>query len=258
VPSRPPPLALAYHGIANVLLTDDPHCLFVRPEDVRRHIARVRSWGYELVTFRALAERARTGTAHGLAALTFDDGLGDNVELIEMGVPATVFVVTGFLGGTYPYAPGAVPMLTQADVRNLHAAGIEIGAHTVTHPDLTTLSRAQATEELRRSGEQLAAITGAPVTSVAYPYGRANEETFLACADAGFVAACRSSGLGDWDEPLNLPRQDMHNSGTLIGLRLKRDSRYEPLMEHYSARIIRRLGRHGRQLARRGATAIRR
>lgn len=244
-----PPLALAYHGLADVPLSRDRHGLFVRPADVLRQAGRLRSWGYRLSTFGELADRVRAGDGQGRAALTFDDGLGDNLRLLELGVPATVFVVTGWIGSTHPDAPGA-RMLTEDGVRALHAAGIEIGAHTVTHPDLTRLTRSEAAHELGDSRQRLEELVGAPVTVAAYPYGRANEETFAACEEAGFVAACRSSGHGSWSAPLNLPRQDMTNGCGLFSLRLKRDGRYEPLMAHFPARVVRRLMRHGRGLVR--------
>ncbi len=50
-------------------------------------------------------------------------------------------------------------------------------------------------------------------------------------------------GLGSWDTPHHLPRQDMTNRCTLFGLRLKRDDRYEPLMRFAPARAARRLAR---------------
>ena len=57
-----PPLALAYHGIADVSLSRDPDRLFVRPQDLRRQIERLRKWNYRLVSFGDLAEEvARAG-----------------------------------------------------------------------------------------------------------------------------------------------------------------------------------------------------
>ncbi len=252
--TRLPPLALAYHGVAAVPIADDPHGLFVRPEDLRRQVSRLRSWGYRLVAFGELARRAALGEAYGCVALTFDDGFADNLEnlvplLYELEATATVFVVSGWLGGEHPLAPGA-RILSADGVRRVHAAGVEIGAHTVTHPDLTTLARAAAVNELRESMLQLEEIVGASVTVAAYPYGRASGETIAACADAGFEAACRTSGNGSWAEPLNLPRQDMDNGCTLVGLRLKRDGRYEPLMRYLPARATRRLVRHARRVTR--------
>ena len=105
-----PPLALVYHGVADVPLSRDPEGLFVRPRDLRRHVARLREWGYRLVTFGDLAAEVARSGGEGHAAITFDDGFVDNLEtaaplLAELEVPATVFVVSGWLGRAHPSAP---------------------------------------------------------------------------------------------------------------------------------------------------------
>ena len=245
-----PPLALTYHGLADVPLDRDPHNLFVRPRDLERQIDKLRDWGYELVTFGTLAGRAAVGDADGRAALTFDDGFADNLETLvpileRSGAKATVFVVSGWLGRTHPEAAWT-RLLTEEELRALAAAGVEIGAHTVTHPDLTTLPYDRARSELAESGEELRRITGAPVEVAAYPYGRANDETRAACRDAGFAAACRTLGDGSWQEPYDLPRQPMENRASLLGLRLKQAGRYGPLMRFRAARGVRRLSRRMR------------
>jgi peptidoglycan/xylan/chitin deacetylase (PgdA/CDA1 family) len=238
------PLALAYHGVAAVPARRDPHGLFVAPRDLRRHIAYLRRSGYRLVTFREIVERTVSGDGAGLAALTFDDGLADNVDtllplLVELSAPATVFAVSEWLGAEHPDAPGV--RLADADgLRRLHAAGVEIGGHTATHPDLTTLGADAARRELEQCRLALEAVIDAPVTSAAYPYGRASAETVAACAAAGFAAAGRTSGQGARDRPLDFPREDMTHRATVLGLRLKAAGRYEPLMRHRPVRALRR------------------
>ena len=242
-----PPLALAYHGVAEVPLDRDPDALFVAPADLRRQIARLRRWGYRLVSFGDLARAVAGGGGSGSAALTFDDGLVDNLEtlaplLAELGAPATVFVVSGWLGQPHP-AASWTRIVTAEELRELRAAGVEIGAHSVTHPDLSALTYEQAHEELANAKRQLEAVLQAPVEVAAYPFGSATEETARACRDAGFRAACVATGRGDWGDPFLIPRQDMENGSTLLGLRLKRAGRYELLMRFAPARAARRLAR---------------
>ncbi len=233
---RRPPLALAYHGVGAVPLAQDPWRLFCSPAAIRRDIAVLRAWGYELVTFGELAAR---GDGHGAAALTFDDGLDDGLLDVLDGTPATVFPVTGWLGGPHPDAPFA--RIADADgIRRLHAAGLEIGAHTVTHPDLTTLSHDDATAELRDSKLQLEELIQAPVTSAAYPYGSPAPD---AARDAGLHAAARTAGEGRFGDPFDLPRQAMGPGGTRLGLRLKRDGRHAALMRNPLARRARKVSR---------------
>ena len=219
----------------------------MRVEDLRRQIAKLRSWGYRLVSFGELARLVSASEAAGHAALTFDDGLVDNIETLapllqEEGAPATVFVVSGWLGRPHRSVPWT-RIMTEVELGELHATGIEIGAHSVSHPDLSSLSYDDALEELAGSKNQLESVLGESVEVAAYPYGRASAETVRACRDAGFTAACSASGRGSWSDSHNLPRQDVQNRDTMIALRLKRDNRYESLMRLAPARAARRLGR---------------
>lgn len=229
-----PPLALTYHGVADVPLAQDASRLFVRPADLRRQVAALRRWGYRLVPFGELARLAASGRAAGVAALTFDDGLADNLETLvpvlrELDAPATVFVVSGWLGEPHPSAPWA-RIVTADELRRLTEAGVEIGAHSVTHPNLTTLSPQAALDEMTASKRELEGIVGAEIELFAYPFGAVNDDVASACRSAGFTAACLTEGEGFWADPFRLPRQAMGNRDTLVGLRLKRRGVHEPLM----------------------------
>lgn len=67
-------------------------------------------------------------------------------------------------------------MMTEAQVRSLHAAGMEVGAHTHTHPILCTLEPQAVREEMAGSRDALELLTGAPVVGFAYPNGRPGED----------------------------------------------------------------------------------
>jgi peptidoglycan/xylan/chitin deacetylase (PgdA/CDA1 family) len=200
-----------------------------------------------------LARRVAVGDGAGHAALTFDDGLADNLtELAPFlgleGVPATVFPVSSWLGQQHPDAPWA-RILTADELRALRGAGVEVGAHTRTHPDLTVLDAEDVRAELVESKRELEDVLDAAVEVAAYPYGRANTMVVDICREAGYLAACRISSQGSWAEPHNLPREDMNRGVTLFALRLKRRGSYEPLMRHLPARAVRSLGRRARTFA---------
>jgi hypothetical protein len=78
--------------------------------------------------------------------------------------------------------------MTPAQIQSLQAAGFEVGAHTMTHADLTTLSAAGARAEVVGSKADLAALSIA-ATTLAYPYGSYNTAVEQTVAGAGFVAA---------------------------------------------------------------------
>src|SRR4051812_37487137 len=202
------PLAVALHGLADVPLLQDPHRLFTRPQDLHRLISRLQRWGSRFATFSQWAEAVTAGAGHGLATLTFDDGLADNLDLIPLlrasGAAATVFVVTDWLGGLHPELPHR-PILTREDVRRLHAAGIEIGSHTTAHHNLAALAYEATKRDLAQSRVRLEEILQAPVTVAAYPYGATGPDTRRACRDAGFAAACIVGGDHHLD-PFGLPR----------------------------------------------------
>jgi peptidoglycan/xylan/chitin deacetylase (PgdA/CDA1 family) len=234
-----PPLALAYHGLARVPLRHDSRNLFVAPRLLEKHVTQLRRWGYQFVRFSELAARAQEGAATGLVALTFDDGLVDNLEFVlpfvrARGLAATVFAVPGWLGQPHPHAPWT-RLMTADEVRELARGGVEIGAHSMTHPDLTTLEYDAARLELAGSRDALEGILERPVEIAAYPYGRATPETRRACRDAGFRFACRAEGHGSWADPHDLPRESLGNGSTVLSLRLKRDPRLRPLA---SSRVL--------------------
>ncbi len=84
-------------------------------------------------------------------------------------------------------------MMSTAQLRALHAAGMEIGAHTDTHPILARQADDDARREIRRGKDRLEALLGAPVRVFAYPNGRPLKDYAAAhvhmVAECGFAAA---------------------------------------------------------------------
>src|SRR5205823_8108085 len=113
--------------------------------------------------------------------------------------------------------------------------------HTVTHPDLTTVSPEDCLDELVRCRVDLEDILDAPVESLAYPYGAADAKVVAASRVAGYRWAWRATGAGRWTNPRALPRQNMLNACTTIGLWLKRTGRYETLVSRPMIQAARRV-----------------
>jgi len=84
-------------------------------------------------------------------------------------------------------------MLTTRQLRELHAAGMTIGAHTLTHPILATLPNDTARTEIAEGRLRLEAIVGDTVRFFAYPNGRPGKDYIAAhvgmVRDLGFEAA---------------------------------------------------------------------
>jgi peptidoglycan/xylan/chitin deacetylase (PgdA/CDA1 family) len=93
------------------------------------------------------------------------------------------------LHGTFYIAQMHRPhRLTEAGIRIL-AARHEIGAHSLSHPDLTRLDQAAKTREVAGSKSWLEDVTGKPVPMFCYPFGLFDDETKRVVAEAGYCGA---------------------------------------------------------------------
>lgn len=103
-------------------------------------------------------------------------------------------------------------MMRSAQVAALHAAGMEIGGHTVNHPILASLPLAQAQQEIVAGKARLEDIVQSPVTTFAYPNGRPGQDylpTHVQLArQAGFTTAVSTSwgAAASHSDVLQLPR----------------------------------------------------
>jgi peptidoglycan/xylan/chitin deacetylase (PgdA/CDA1 family) len=103
-------------------------------------------------------------------------------------------------------------MMASEELRSLRASGMDVGAHTVTHPILARVDRARAQHEIRESKRLLEAITGSAVTLFAYPNGRPGRdylpEHVRMVREAGYEAGFSTAqGVAHAaSDPLQLPR----------------------------------------------------
>jgi peptidoglycan/xylan/chitin deacetylase (PgdA/CDA1 family) len=241
------------HGVATVPRERDPENLCVTPGRFRAQVELLLDAGFRFVTVAELAGRISGGAPPpGLAALSFDDGMENNVSVLlpllrEYGIRATVYVATGLVGAANPWLAGT-RMMTADELRELHRAGLELGAHTVSHADLSALDDAGCRREVRDSRATLQDLTGAPVTTFAYPYCRFGPAAVDAVRDAGFAAAVTGLGLGGWERH-TIDRAMVTGLDGLPAFVAKLAGVYEPL--HRRAHRVRAVTRPVRQRLRR-------
>ncbi|MGX6608066.1 polysaccharide deacetylase family protein [Micromonosporaceae bacterium Da 78-11] len=166
----------------------------VAPEVFRRHLEIVAESGRQLLTVSELrlALDGRIAMPARPAVLTFDDGFADLLDvaaplLARHAITASVYLTTGFVDGR---SPGGDRMISWAGLRDLQAAGHEIGGHSVTHPQLDTLSTGAARREITACRDTLQDTLGRPVESFAYPHGYSDARVRRLVAAAGFTSAC--------------------------------------------------------------------
>jgi peptidoglycan/xylan/chitin deacetylase (PgdA/CDA1 family) len=206
---------LMYHEIASPGETTSR--LAVHPWAWAEQLSYLHSRGYRTVRASELAAAlaGRGKLPDQAIVLTFDDGYEDFHRramplLAEYGFTATVFVTTGWLEDAGPLAAGRRPgrMLSWSQVAEAKAAGVEIAAHSLLHPQLDQLPPSRLHEELYASKAQLEDKLGAPVSGLAYPFGYSNLRVRQAARDLGHGYACAvgNTMMGDNPDLFALPR----------------------------------------------------
>ena len=190
---------LLYHSVA---ADCDPRFAewAVAPELFAAQMEHLAEHGYQALTVRELVDRVfeqRLAPPERSVVITFDDGFADFHSdawpaLERHGLSATVFVTSGAVGATSTWladlGEAQRPMLTWAQVAELAAAGIEIGAHGHEHLQLDTVSGARAWRDITASRDALESAVG-PVASFAYPHGYHTAGLKRMVERAGFSSA---------------------------------------------------------------------
>jgi peptidoglycan/xylan/chitin deacetylase (PgdA/CDA1 family) len=181
---------LTYHRVHRYASERAPSVpdLTVEPTTFDEEIAGLRRRGYHSVTDRQVYDALFKGRPlpPKPVMLTFDDGYRDAVTdilpvLERYGMVGTFYIITDRVGGR--------DYVTVGDLRRLAAAGMDIGGHSATHPDLTTVSARQLERETSGSRRRLERMLGRPVPFFAYPFGRHDVRVGAAVRRAGFAVA---------------------------------------------------------------------
>jgi peptidoglycan/xylan/chitin deacetylase (PgdA/CDA1 family) len=186
---------LMYHSISPD--ENDPYRITVRPERLDRQLRWLRRLGRKGVSVRELIEARRHGLGRHMVGLTFDDGYADFVEhalpaLQRYRFTATVFVLAGPLGDENAWNPEGPrkPLMTADQLRQVVAAGIEVGSHWLRHVSLPTVADEELAAEIGQSRRILQDITGQEVAGFCYPYGHLDRRAVDGVQAAQYDYAC--------------------------------------------------------------------
>lgn len=213
---------LMFHSISDAPVAARTPSLHLSPrrfDAVLGYIARLGFRGVSMgYASRRLLDHPTSSRGEKLAVLTFDDGYADNVEaalpaLRARGFTATCYVTSGFLGGFNEWDADLLGVRTRlmspAQVRLWHAAGMEVGAHTRSHCDLgAARSPEELLSEIDGSKRDLEDVIAAPVNHFAYPFGRTCAAAARAVRAAGFTTAAtvRDCRARHDEDRFSLPR----------------------------------------------------
>ncbi len=180
---------LLYHHIG-YSQKDSPY--YVSPEEFEKQMNLLYQWGYRTITVEQLAQAIQRGgqLPNKPILLTFDDGsetvYTDAQPIMQnYGFTGTAYIVYNFIG--------AGLFMDRDQIRELHAAGWEIGSHGVSHVELPSRPGKQE-EEIVRSRQRLEVYLDVPIRSFAYPFGAYDSDSLGFVKFAGYIAAM---GLGD-------------------------------------------------------------
>jgi peptidoglycan/xylan/chitin deacetylase (PgdA/CDA1 family) len=210
---------LMYHALS-AARTSGFHRWTLSADRLRSHLDFLSREGYRSVTVGGLLDCYRRGGPapdEKLVALTFDDAYADFHDvalplLLSYGLTGTLFVPTGYVGGhsgwMHGEGEGERTILSWAGLAEIAGCGIEIGAHSHTHPQMDRLPAAEMARQAAQPKAELEDRLGMPVATFAYPYGRYDRRVRDAVAAAGYRGACT---MNSWaatagSHALELPR----------------------------------------------------
>lgn len=208
-------IVLCYHDVVGS--PADAHRLDVTADALRHHLTTVRRLGFTFVPMHEISARAARGEKlDGLAAVSFDDALAGVARhalpvLHDLAVPATLMTPSTAWGRPPAWWPGAQRTMTRAELVEAVEHGVELAAHTRTHPSLVTLDAAGLRDEVGGCRAELEDLTGRAVTQFAYPFGHHAPAVREAVTEAGYAASYTflNGRVGVDDDLLRLPRLTM-------------------------------------------------
>lgn len=234
----------------------------IPPDQFARHMHHLAKQGMRacsLADFFAWLDSKQT-LPEGSFLLTFDDGFMGIYEhaapvLQELNWPATVFLVSRLIGKrdewcqTQNPSGATFPLLAHEHISAMRDTRFTFQSHTRMHPDLTTLSENELTEELAGSRRDLEDMLGEQVRYLAYPYGRLNERVLETTRAAGYEAAFSTQpGFNRRDvNHFRIRRLDVFGTDTATMLARKiyfgsNDGSWRQTWRYYTGRVAEKLG----------------
>ncbi len=200
------------------------------PEQFARQMDYLAAAGYRPITAAELSRSRAAGLPlHPMSVvLTFDDAYADFYTaalpvLRDHHFPATLYVPTGYVGGTSRWMTSLGEadreILSWSALEDIAAEGVELGAHSHSHPQLDCVAATAIRDEVVRSKHVLEDRIGTAVTGFAYPFGYCDRRARCVVAEAGFSYACVVDDLVTTpaDDLLRIPRLTV-NAGTDAGM----------------------------------------
>jgi peptidoglycan/xylan/chitin deacetylase (PgdA/CDA1 family) len=217
---------LLYHHIGNPKPGTSHLSLTISPAKFRRQVRWLRWRGYTAITPSQWLAYCTTGARLPKKPImfTFDDAYADCATyafpvLESFAFPSVVYVISGRVGASTCW--DGLPLMNMEQIQYWDAHGVEIGAHTRTHPDLTAASDRETEDEIAGSKVDLIHAGLSPL-SFAYPYGCFDERVKKKVEGTFPLAFTCEEGLNNLrTDPLLLRRTMVQPGDTLLDIEFR-------------------------------------
>lgn len=182
---------LMYHHIA---VSPNDSRYYVSPDKFEDEIRLLHDWEYTSITAEMLVRAITEGASlppHPII-ITFDDANEDNYTNAFPIMKKYGF--TGILYLPYDYV-GTDGYLTVDQIKEMAAAGWEVGSHSLSHPNLTVLESQRLRAEIVDSRKKLQVLLGLPILTFAYPFGDVGSAEVDYVKFAGYIAGMGATGF---------------------------------------------------------------
>jgi peptidoglycan/xylan/chitin deacetylase (PgdA/CDA1 family) len=190
---------LMYHRVVEHEPLYDPDRICTSVARLNAHLAWLAAHSFLGVPLDLAARPAQPGEGRRFV-ITFDDGYEETLRLAlpvlqTHSLPATVFAVSGLIGGRSVWNREHTRLLSRKDLLDLQSDGIFIGSHGRSHRRLSTLALSEIQEELAGSRHDLEQLLGAPVRFFSYPHHDFDERVLAAVESTYSGAVGGRAGL---------------------------------------------------------------
>ena len=189
---------LMYHSIESMPKATVMRSLHVPPRRFKFQMWLLKILGYQGLSLNELKPYLN-GDKHGkVVGITFDDGYQNNLinaapVLKKYGFSATCYIVSGSIGSsnTWDLAKKITqrPLMTKNEITRWLRLGMDIGAHTKTHIDLTNVSSSTAKKEIEGCKADLENLFDVTISDFCYPFGYVNKPICNIAKKAGYLSA---------------------------------------------------------------------
>jgi peptidoglycan/xylan/chitin deacetylase (PgdA/CDA1 family) len=170
------------------------------PDVFQSEMQSLKANGFQTITFKQL----RDGDVPTKPIIiSFDDGYQDNYDkafkiLKNNGQVGVFFIISN--------AVFSKAYLSKEEIKEMSDNGMEIGSHTSDHEDLSTASLADIDNQVQKSKKDLESITGKPVETFCYPFGKSSATAEAEVIKAGYKSAVIVSDKASSGDAMLLPR----------------------------------------------------